>query len=599
MRGEVSVLSKIVGRTFREQWKISRPLLIINLIFVPITALLPLLTAFLTGDAINKLVAALGNTSSHTEVYWAFGFAALSGMATGLTNPLQRYVRDNSEVKLELYLHRRLNAHMVTVDLPTIENPRFVELFNKSAYRHVWAHQRVTDEVFKLSSSLLQLIGAGLILISFSLWLLPVLLMAILPSAVASFYVGRLRDKVVWNDPDNIRSADRRTSQYIYDENTNVEIRLNTAKKFFLDIGERYRRFFAYLELGVNRTNFRLTTATTAFEEIILFLVQISLIGRVLLDRSFGVGTYTFYFQTVQQFSGASSSLLGGVSRMYEDCLILRDYYAVIDTKPTILNKPKAPKLILKSSPRIEFKNVSFTYPGASKPVLQNISFIIEPGEKIALVGENGAGKTTLVKLLTRLYEVSDGQILINGKDIRDINLESWHQHLGALMQRFGRYVYDVRSNVGVGRVEAMKDETRIKKSLLQADAAGQIKNFKHGLDQPLATMFKDGITPSGGQWQRMALARAMFRRAQVLILDEPTAAVDAKAEYQIFKRLIVEQKNKTTVIISHRFSTVRQADTIYVLEGGKITESGSHSELIKNDKLYKILFELQAEGYR
>jgi ATP-binding cassette subfamily B protein len=596
---EASMVRRIVWRTLKEQWQVSRPLLVINLIFVPLTALLPLLASWLAGDAINKLVAALQGGVDSRQVYTAFAVAAVAGLLSSLLGPIQRYFRDNAEVQLELFLERRMNQHMLTVDLPTMESPAFVEIFNKAAYRHVWAHRRVTDQVFRLSSSVIQLVGAAAILIHLELWLLPVLLLAILPSTAVSFYVGRLRDRVVWNDPENLRAAERRTTRYIYGENTNVEIRLNTAQRFFLDTGERFRRLFAERELGVNRTYFRLSTAAQLFEQFVLLLIQLSLVARVLTDRSFGVGTYTFYFQTVQTFSGASSMLISGISSMYEDCLILRDYYSVLDTEPTIISKPGAPRLKLTAPPLIEFKNVSFTYPGAPKPVLANLNLTIQPGEKIALVGENGAGKTTIVKLLTRLYEVSDGQILINGRDIRDIDLNSWHQHVGAVMQHYGKYIYDVRRNVGVGRIEQMSNKRRLQTALEQADASQFVSEFKHGVNQPLATMFKDGITPSGGQWQRMALARAMFRQAQVLILDEPTASVDARAEYTIFKQLMEQQRDKTTIIISHRFSTVRQADTIYVLENGTIIEQGSHQQLLKADGVYKNLFELQAAGYR
>jgi ATP-binding cassette, subfamily B, bacterial len=261
-----------------------------------------------------------------------------------------------------------------------------------------------------------------------------------------------------------------------------------------------------------------------------------------------------------------------------------------------------APKRLPKEAPppRIEFEHVSFSYPGNKRQVLKDVSLVLEPGEDLAIVGANGAGKTTLVKLLLRLYDPSKGRILINGQDLRELDLMTWYRQIGALFQDFNRYdALSVKDNIVMGRVDAPARKERLEKAAHEAGTDRFIKGYVAGYEQILNRSYKNGIEPSGGQWQRIALARAFYRQAQVLILDEPTSAIDAKGEFEVFRKIAATQKRKTTIIISHRFSTVRNANKIVVLEHGTITESGSHQELVALRGRYHELFELQAAGYR
>ncbi len=596
---ELKLVFRVSKRVIVEQWEVSKSLLIINAIFVPITALTPIAASYLAGVAINKLVDALDGSIPQSEVYLAFILAAFVGLISSLLYPVQRFFVEKSEIKLTLFLERRMNEFVVNIDVPTRETPRFVELFNKVLYRHVMSHQILSEEIFRSAGSIFQIVGVSIILINYSIWLLPALLIAVVPSIFSSSYISKLRDKIVWNDPDNLRRLERQTAQYMYMHDTNIEIRLNTAKSYFLDKANHLRKTFADRESRVNAIRFRLDSATNTFEDIVILIIQISFIGRVLTDRSFGIGTYTFYFQTVQRFSTSSTSLFLSLGRIYEHALVMRDFYEIADMKPVLIESPNAKNIELSGPPKIELKNVSFSYPGSDKKIIDDLSMTIEPGENIALVGENGSGKSTLVKLITRLYEVDSGEILINGLNINEIKAESWHSNVSVLLQDYGNYIYDVHQNIGVGRIENMNDVQKIESAIKKADADDFISKYKHGIKQKLSPEFEDGLHPSGGQWQRMGIARALFRDAYLLILDEPTAAVDAKSEYKIFKQILEHQKQNSTIIISHRFSTVRQADKIYVLENGTVSASGSHDELMKSDNTYKKMFELQAEGYR
>jgi ATP-binding cassette subfamily B protein len=231
--------------------------------------------------------------------------------------------------------------------------------------------------------------------------------------------------------------------------------------------------------------------------------------------------------------------------------------------------------------------------------VLKNFNVAIKSGEKIALVGENGAGKSTLIKLLLRFYDVSEGEILINGVNLKDIDLDKWHKEIGALFQDFIKYQFTFKENVYFGDLSRPKKVKFLKQAIAQSGADSYINTLPRGKNQILGKMFEGGIDLSGGQWQKLALARAFYRNAPILILDEPTSAIDAKAEYEIFQRVQSLQKDKTVIIISHRFSTVRNADRILVLEGGKIIEKGQHHQLMMNKGLYEELFTIQAQGYK
>jgi ATP-binding cassette subfamily B protein len=231
--------------------------------------------------------------------------------------------------------------------------------------------------------------------------------------------------------------------------------------------------------------------------------------------------------------------------------------------------------------------------------VLRHLNFKIKPGEHLALVGENGAGKTTIIKLLLRLYDVDEGEILLDGVNIKDIDLDTYWRAISVLFQEFNRYPFDIKTNVEFGRVRAKSTKFKIDRALDLADMSSVLKKMPSGINTILDNSFEEGVEPSGGQWQRVALARAFYREGGILILDEPTAAVDANAEYKIFNNIFKSYKNKTTIIISHRFSTVRRADRIIVLQKGKIIEEGTHQSLIKKAGLYGEMFNKQAEGYK
>ena len=276
------------------------------------------------------------------------------------------------------------------------------------------------------------------------------------------------------------------------------------------------------------------------------------------------------------------------------------NYFELLNFPNSILLPKKSESFPKNIKPAvIEFKNVFFKYPGTERFILKDFNLKIESGEKVALVGENGAGKSTLIKLLLRFYDVTDGVILINGIDIKNLDLEEWHRQIGALFQDFIKYQFTYKENVIFGNLEKKDDMKALHDALKKSGADGFLQDLPSGIDQIVGKTFEEGVDLSGGQWQKLALARAFFRDAPFLILDEPTSAIDAKAEFEIFENVQKLQKDKTVIIISHRFSTVRTADRILVLDEGKIIEEGSHEYLVKKNGVYAELFEIQAQGYK
>jgi ATP-binding cassette subfamily B protein len=317
------------------------------------------------------------------------------------------------------------------------------------------------------------------------------------------------------------------------------------------------------------------------------------------LAGALSIGTLTFLAGAIQQASSNIEQMFSTVAAIGDQALFLTDLLAFFEMKPTIRSKPNAlpaPRPILRG---VEFRDVSFSYPGNSRLVLDRINFRLHTGERLALIGENGQGKTTIVKLVTRLYDPTEGQILLDGIDLREYDLEDLHREIGVIFQDFMRYEMTARENIAVGRVENIDDLELLQSAARKSLADHTIERLPQGYEQMLGRRFEQGVDLSGGEWQKVALARAYLRDAQLLILDEPTAALDARSEYEVFQRFSELTAGKMALFISHRFSTVRSADRILVLENGKIAEEGTHDQLARLGGRYAEMFEMQASSYR
>jgi ATP-binding cassette subfamily B protein len=311
------------------------------------------------------------------------------------------------------------------------------------------------------------------------------------------------------------------------------------------------------------------------------------------------IGSLTFLAGAILQASSNIQQIFSTVSGIADQALFLTDLVAFLEMQPTIRSKPSALPVPRPIQRGFEFRNVSFSYPGGSRKVLDRFNFTLQPGERVALIGENGQGKTTIVKLLTRLYDPVEGQVLLDGVDLRDYDLETLYKEIGVIFQDFMRYEMTARENIAVGRIDQIGNQELLQASAHKSMADEVIGRLGLGFDQMLGRRFEGGVDLSGGEWQKVALARAYLRDAQVLVLDEPTAALDARSEFEVFQRFSELTTGKMALFISHRFSTVRMADRIVVLEDGRIAEEGTHEELTHLGGRYAEMFEMQAASYR
>lgn len=317
------------------------------------------------------------------------------------------------------------------------------------------------------------------------------------------------------------------------------------------------------------------------------------------IEGRYTIGDLTLITTAIMQAMSNIQQAFSTASGVADQALFLTDLLAFFEMKPRVESKVgglPTPKPIVRG---FEFRNVSFVYPGTTRRILSDFNFTLTPGERVALIGENGQGKTTIVKLITRLYDPSEGQILLDGVDLRDYDLPSLHAEIGVIFQDFMRYEMTARENIAVGRVDVPHDQKEIEYAAEKSLASGVVAKLAGGYDQMLGRRFESGVDLSGGEWQKLALARAYLRDAQLLILDEPTASLDARSEFEVFERFAELTFGKMALLISHRFSTVRMADRIVVLEGGRLVEEGNHSQLMALGGRYAAMFEMQAASYR
>jgi ATP-binding cassette subfamily B protein len=332
---------------------------------------------------------------------------------------------------------------------------------------------------------------------------------------------------------------------------------------------------------------------TLASSGTFLYVAVLAIRGQVTL------GALTVFTQAASQVQGAFQGILGGIQGIYENGLYLSTLYELLDREPVISAPANPVPMRVPFTEGIEFRNVSYHYPDRDTPALRNVSFTIDPGETIALVGQNGAGKSTIVKLLGRLYDPDEGQILVNGVDVRDYSPVELREQIGVMFQDYATYQFSAADNIGIGNVDHIADQEAIRDAANRAGADRVIDRLPKGYQTALGKWFEGGHQLSGGEWQKVALARAFMRDAQILVLDEPTAALDARAEHELFSRITELTEGRIALYISHRFSTARMADRIFVLENGRLVEQGTHDELMLRGGSYADLFELQAASYR
>lgn len=561
------------------------------------SALIPLATLAVSKWIIDIVVALVKHPGPiPVEVWWLLG--AEFALA-GANNILSRAI-DYTDARLADEFTRevslRVMKHAAQLDLAQFEDPAFHDVLER-------ARQQATDRIGMLNSmgrlvlQIITLVSLSVGVIVYSPWLFLLLVVCVVPAFAGESHFAFLGYSLAHG-----LTPIRRELDYLRILGTSKE----SAKEVkMFRLGPHLHDRYAELTDEVIRRNRKLTRRRLWWGSLLAVVGSVGyygayawLVWRTLLGE-ITVGTLTFLAGAIAGSSVQLQSVFSLLSSVSDQALFLTDLLEFLAVKPNIQSKPEALPVPRRIRSGFEFRDVSFQYPGSARMVLRNLNFRIEPGEHVALVGENGQGKTTLVKLLARLYDPTGGAILLDGVDLRDYDVDALHHEIGIIFQDFVRYDMPARLNIGVGRISEMHHDQTLWAAAKKSRADGMLARFEMGIDQMLGRRFEGGVDLSGGEWQKFALARAYLRNAQILILDEPTAALDAVAEYEVFARFAELARDKMALLISHRFSTVRTSDRIVVIQDGGIREQGTHDELVETGGQYARLFQMQAANYR
>jgi ATP-binding cassette subfamily B protein len=581
----------------RMVWDTSPALSIWTLLLRAVTALFPLATLWVSKLIIDLVVRSLRHQYVDRSRIWKLLILELLlAIASDTLGRLITLVDSLLGDRFTNHVSLRLMEHATSLDLVSFEDPVFYDKMER-ARRQTTARLGMLASLAGMAQQLLTLVSLLSAVIFFYPWLLALLVAATIPVFLGETRFAMLNYSMLYRYTPERRELDY--LRYLGASNESAkEVKIFGLGQYLSGRARAlFERFYAdNKHLAVRRalhgTLINVIPTAAYYAAYALILLRA-------LAGALTVGDLTLMVGAFSRARSIMESLVSGLVGVSEQALFIQDLFEFFETKPSISSSPDALPVPRPIRSGFEFQNVSFAYPGSDTPVLSNINFRFYPSERIALVGENGAGKTTLVKLLARLYDPTAGRILLDGHDLREYDVDQLRHEIGVIFQDYMRYDLLALENIGVGRVAELDDEARIQLSAEKSLAAAVISKLPAAYRQMLGRRFEGGVDLSTGQWQKIALARAYMRDAQILILDEPTASLDARAEFEVYRRFVDLTAGKMAVLISHRFSTVRMADRILVLEQGRIVEHGSHQQLVALGGKYAELFDLQAAGYR
>jgi len=586
-----------VPAVLRIVWESGRLVVAGGIVLRLLSSLLPIALLWVTKLIIDHIVrATVTHQAVPVRLWWLVG--AEFGLAV-LGSILSRGVDFMDALLAEKYTRHvsiLVMKHAAALDLIAYEDPVFYDRLERA---RVQATDRLgmIQSIGRLVQQVITTISLSISIMLFSPWLMLLLIAGVLPAFLGEShfaflgYAKNFRQTLIRRQLDYLR-------QLGGSKEGAKELKLFGLAGFLTGrfaklAGQLYEEDVALARRRLAAGAILSVIGTAGYYSAYVFVIWRTVTGVLT------IGTLTFLSGAILQASSNIQQIFSTVSSIADQALFLTDLIAFFEMKPTIFSKPNAlpaPRPIRRG---FEFRNVGFRYPGSSRLIIQGLNFHFHPGERIALIGENGQGKTTLVKLLTRLYDPVEGQILLDGIDLREYSLEDLYREIGVIFQDFMRYEMTARENIAVARVEDMDNLALVRQSAIKSMADGVVAKLSGSYEQMLGRRFEGGVDLSGGEWQKIALARAYLRDAQLLILDEPTAALDAQSEFEVFRRFAELTTGKMALFISHRFSTVRMADRIVVLENGRIAEDGDHEHLTSLGGRYAEMFELQAASYR
>jgi ATP-binding cassette subfamily B protein len=576
-------------------WDSSPAVVTWGLILRAIVALSPL-ALLAVGRLIIKAVDTPAGTPLRPHFWWLvgleFGLACLASILNRGVDYCDTLLAD----KFIRHISVRIMYHASRLDLASYEDPLFHDKLERA---RVQATDRLgmVQQLGRLVQQAITTVSLAASILFFSPWLLVVLIACVIPAFLGEShfaflgYAQAFRQTPVKRQIDYLRFLGA-------SKDSAKELKLFGLSKYLTD---RFQK----LSDDIFVQNVSLAKRRLVASSLLSLLTTVGYYGTyayVILETVRGEMTVATLVFLTGAIAGASANLqmiFSTFSSIADQSLFLTDLLQFFAVRPTVFSKPNAIKTPRPIKEGIEFREVTFSYPGSGRPILRNLNLFLKPDERIALIGENGEGKTTIVKLLTRLYDPTAGQILLDGVDLREYDLDDYASNIAVIFQDFMRYDMTAWENIAVGQIGARENLEKVELAAKKSLAEGVIQKLPHGYDQMLGRRFETGVDLSGGEWQKVALARAYLRDAQILVLDEPTAALDARSEHEVFERFSELTKGKMALLISHRFSTVKMADRIIVLEKGVIAEQGRHEQLMAHGGRYAEMFELQASSYR
>ena len=554
-----------------------------------------IINPYIFAKLLDGVIKIAGKTQSLKSIFPLLIILFLYNLLISLIRSLRSFYGNNLSYINNWRVEQKLYEKANILGIQTQENSEFANYLQraKEVSGNIF---NFLEKIFTFLSLIITLLISGLIIFTTA----PLIILLILVFTIPTFVIDRKYMGKIWKfhrDTTEERRSVRTTSSILLDSVKLHEIDISSA---FVYLSNHYKKFTDNL-LRFYRETYKkwlsLTYITDNLNDIIVF-IGYTFIFKNLLKGLISIGTTTFQIINLSVFSNNLEDASGRFGSVYEDGIRFNDLKKIFEITPPFPDG-KMDYIYSEKPPLINFNAVTFKYPDSDIEVIKNLNLEIKPGEKIAIVGENGAGKTTLVKLLCRFYQVNEGAIFLDEKNINDLKIDSWHKNLGVLFQDFNTYPnLTVKENIYLGKSGEKLDINRMIKAAQSASADEFIKKYPKGYEQILSEKYAGGIRPSTGQWQKIAIARFFYRNSPVVVFDEPTASIDAISEAKIFKEIYDFFKDKTVIIISHRFSTVRNADKIYVLDNGKIIESGNHKELLKSKGKYAEAFKVQAKGY-
>jgi ATP-binding cassette subfamily B protein len=578
-------------------WDSSPAVVTWGLLLRCVAALSPLALLAVARLIIDAIVRHISDaTPLRHDFWWLVGLEFGLACFTSILNRIVDYCDTLLADKFIRHISVRIMHHASRLDLASYEDPLFHDKLERA---RVQATDRLgmVQQLGRLVQQVITTATLAASILFFSPWLLLVLIACVIPAFLGESHFAFLGYALAYRQTPVKRQID-----YLRflgaSKDSAKELKLFGLSKFLTDR-------FQQLSDDIYKQNVTLAKRRLVASAVLSLLTTVGYYGAyayVILETVEGhmtVGTLTFLTGAIAGASANLQMIFSTFSSIADQSLFLTDLLQFFAVRPTVFSKPNALKTPRPIAIGIEFRDVSFSYPGGGRPILRNLNLFLRPDERIALIGENGEGKTTIVKLLTRLYDPTFGQILLDGIDLREYDLEDYSSNIAVIFQDFMRYDMTALENIAVGQIQARQNLPQVELAAKKSLAEGVIQKLPRGYDQMLGRRFETGVDLSGGEWQKVALARAYLRDAQILVLDEPTAALDARSEHEVFERFAELTKGKMALLISHRFSTVKMADRIIVLERGVIAEDGRHEQLMAHGGRYAEMFELQASSYR